>query len=241
MVSKSEIKLINSLAQKKYRFKHGLFIAEGIKVIKELLNSSFELEMLYAEADLFYTDTQKIRMVSTQELKKITQLKNPQMALALFKIPLQNNKSHHSFSLALDGVRDPGNLGTLIRLCDWFGVQQLWCSTDTVDCYNPKVVQASMGSLARVSCQYIDLPKLLKEISLPVFGAFMEGSTIYAENNLTAEGVLVLGNEANGISKEVASLVTSKLSIPQFGEIKKTESLNVATAGAILLSEFKRR
>lgn len=241
MLSKSEIKLINSLAQKKYRFTHKLFLAEGIKVIKEFLASHFELEKIYAETDVFFTSAQKIQMINRQELKKISQLKTPQVAVALFKIPEQTPVLQNSFSLALDGIRDPGNLGTIIRLCDWFGIDELWCSKDTVDCYNAKVVQATMGSLARVNCRYIDLPEMLEETSIPIFGAFMEGSNIYTEKKLTTNGVLVLGNEAHGISKETEALITKKLAIPQFGELKKTESLNVATASAILLSEFKRR
>ncbi|WP_121667743.1 TrmH family RNA methyltransferase [Mesonia aquimarina] len=239
MISKSQIKLINSLSQKKYRNKYGLFVAEGIKVIKELLNSNFELEVLFAEADIFFTEKNKSEIISSAELKKISKLSTPQTALALFKIPQYEVKQEPSFSIALDGVRDPGNLGTIIRLCDWFGVSHLICSTDTVDCYNPKVVQASMGSITRVKILYTDLPEYLRQTKLPVYGTFMDGNSIY-KKNYTPKGILVMGNEANGISTQVEAFTTEKISIPQFGENLKTESLNVATASAILLSEFKR-
>ncbi len=240
MLSKSQIKLINSLSQKKYRQKNGLFIAEGIKVIKELLNSNFELERLFSQADIFFTEKDKMQLVEENELKKITKLSTSQTALALFKIPQKHIEVNENFIVALDGVRDPGNLGTIIRLCDWFGVKQLLCSQDTVDCYNPKVIQATMGSIARVEVIYADLVEELPLLKLPVFGTFMDGESVY-ESSLPSEGILVLGNEANGITENVRKIITHKLSIPQFGNAKNTESLNVATATAIFLSEFKRR
>lgn len=240
MLSKGQIKLINSLSQKKYRQKNALFVAEGIKVIKELLNSNFELERLFSEADLFFTENNKMQLLEANELKKITKLATPQTALALFKIPQKKQTITEDFIVALDGVRDPGNLGTIIRLCDWFGVKQLLCSKDTVDCYNEKVVQATMGSIARVEVIYGDLAEEISKLDLPVFGTFMNGENIY-ETSLSSKGILVLGNEANGISDEIKQLSNHQISIPQFGETKNTESLNVATATAILLSEFKRR
>lgn len=240
MLSKGQIKLINSLSQKKYRQKNAMFVAEGIKVIKELLNSNFELERLFSEADLFFTENNKMQLLEANELKKITKLATPQTALALFKIPQKKQTITEDFIVALDGVRDPGNLGTIIRLCDWFGVKQLLCSKDTVDCYNEKVVQATMGSIARVEVIYGDLAEEISKLDLPVFGTFMNGENIY-ESSLSSKGILVLGNEANGISDEIKQLSKHQISIPQFGETKNTESLNVATATAILLSEFKRR
>ena len=240
MLSKGQIKLINSLSQKKYRQKNALFVAEGIKVIKELLNSNFELERLFSEADLFFTENNKMQLLEANELKKITKLSTAQTALALFKIPQKKQTITEDFIVALDGVRDPGNLGTIIRLCDWFGVKQLLCSKDTVDCYNEKVVQATMGSIARVEVIYGDLAEEISKLDLPVFGTFMNGENIY-ETSLSSKGILVLGNEANGISDEIKQLSNHQISIPQFGETKNTESLNVATATAILLSEFKRR
>jgi len=192
MLSKGQIKLINSLSQKKYRQKNALFVAEGIKVIKELLNSNFELERLFSEADLFFTENNKMQLLEANELKKITKLATPQTALALFKIPQKKQTITEDFIVALDGVRDPGNLGTIIRLCDWFGVKQLLCSKDTVDCYNEKVVQATMGSIARVEVIYGDLAEEISKLDLPVFGTFMNGENIY-ESSLSSKGILVLG------------------------------------------------
>lgn len=239
MLSKSQIKLINSLSQKKYRNKNRLFVAEGIKVIKELLHSSYELHMLFAEVDLFFVPKDKFTLVTPQELKKITKLNSSQSALALFKIPETEEKPLKNLVVALDGVRDPGNLGTIIRLCDWFGVKQLLCSKDTVDCYNEKVVQATMGSLTRVHVVYTDLYETLKETKLPILGTFMDGENVY-KTSLPSSGILILGNEANGISSSIATLTKQKISIPQFGKNQHTESLNVATATAILLSEWRR-
>ena len=240
MFSKSQIKLITSLAQKKYRGQHQLFLAEGKKVISELLESTIYLEALYTTEDVFNTDKEKTFVMKEADLKKISQLKTPQTAVGVFHIPDQEFPKGAGLRLVLDGIRDPGNLGTIIRLCDWFGVEQLICSQDSVDCFNPKVVQASMGSIARVPVVYTDLPVFLrKNISSQVIGAFMEGENIYS-TNLPPEGILVMGNEANGISGEVEKLVSKKIAIPQFGKLRETESLNVATATAIFLSEFRR-
>lgn len=236
MLSKNQIKNITRLKQKKYRQQEGLFIAEGGKVIKEFLNSTFKL------VDLFTTETFNVEnesIVSEADLKKISCLTTPNTALAIFKIPETDTIINQGLILALDDIRDPGNLGTIIRLCDWFGIKQLVCSLKTVDCYNPKVVQATMGSLTRVNIVYTDLSIYLKEVDVPVFGAFMDGKNVY-QTELPKDGVLVLGNEANGISSIIEASVTDKISIPRFGDLQATESLNVATAGAILLSEFRR-
>ena len=222
MVSKSQIKLITSLAQKKYRQQNALFVVEGIKGIREFLDSSYVLHSLYALEGVF--EDQDTTEVSPAELKKISFLKTPQKALALFEIPKQRLEIKSGFQLVLDEVRDPGNLGTLIRLCDWYGIEHLICSEQTVDCFNPKVVQATMGSLTRVNLVYTDLETYLSKQKLPVYGAFMDGENVY-RSQLPEEAILVLGNEANGVS--------------QFGS-STTESLNVAIAGAILVSEFKR-
>lgn len=224
---------------------HGFFVAEGVKVIKEFLKSSIELHALYAIADIFHIEEGESHIVSEKELKSISNLKTPQTALAVFKIPKSKEFStQKGLKLALDGVRDPGNLGTIIRLCDWFGVEDIICSEDTVDCFNNKVVQATMGSLARVNLHYTDLVKFISETSQPIYSAVMEGDNIYQKkisNQDIQDAVIVLGNEANGISNEIEKLVANRISIPQFGQIKETESLNVAMAGAILLSEFRRR
>ncbi|WP_370226613.1 TrmH family RNA methyltransferase [Mesoflavibacter sp.] len=236
MISKNQIKNITRLQQKKYRQQEGLFIAEGVKVINEFLNSTFKL------VDLFTTKTFNVEnetLITEAELKKISALKTPNTALAVFEIPKLSLIESKGLIVALDALRDPGNLGTIIRLCDWFGVKQLLCSKETVDCFNPKVVQATMGSFTRVNVFYIDLNHYLEETKQTVFGAFMDGENVYA-SNLPADGILVLGNEANGISQSIEKHVNQRISIPRFGDLQATESLNVATAGAILLSEFRR-
>jgi TrmH family RNA methyltransferase len=237
-LSKNHIKLITSLSQKKYRQKHKLFVVEGVKVVQEFLNSSYELDIVFS-SDTDFSSTDKFIEVTDQELKKISSLKNPNKVLAIFKIPNQINPIMGGLILALDSINDPGNLGTIIRLCDWFGIEQLVCSNETVDCFNSKVVQASMGSLTRVAVSYLDLKKYLQNASVPIFVADMDGLNVY-KTKLPDTALLVLGNEANGISDEIKQLVTSKITIPRYGAFQQTESLNVATASAILLSEFRR-
>lgn len=237
-LSKNHLKLITSLRQKKYRQKHKMFVVEGVKVVKEFLNSPFELSQLFC-IDPDFESVDQVIQISETELKKASHLVNPNKVLAIFKIPNEKEVLSSGLIVALDAVNDPGNLGTIIRLCDWFGVDQIVCSKDTVDCYNSKVVQASMGSLTRVSLQYIDLHDFLQEVKLPVFIADMDGENVY-QSDLPKEGILVMGNEANGISDTVSELATHTVSIPRFGNIQQTESLNVATATAILLSEFRR-
>lgn len=240
MVSKNQIKLITSLQQKKYRKQEQLFIAEGIKVVQELLFSNFELLYLFTtKQDFLEVSKDKVHAITDSELKKISALANPNTCLAVFKMPNPKEWNEKGLILALDDVRDPGNLGTIIRLCDWFGIETLFCSEESVDIYNPKVVQATMGSISRVNVVYGDLELFLKESSLPVFGTFMDGNNIYQEK-LPKEGIIVMGNEANGISPSVEKLVSQRIAIPRFGNLQLTESLNVATATAIILSEFKR-
>ncbi|MDY0781602.1 RNA methyltransferase [Tenacibaculum sp. IB213877] len=239
-LSKNQQKLILGLQQKKNRNKHNLFVAEGIKVINELLKSSLEIDAIFTTDD-FLPDipSNKITRVSEQELKKISSLKTPNKVLGLFKIPEEKKPQTKGLIIALDEINDPGNLGTIIRLCDWFGVKQLVCSKNTVDCYNQKVVQSTMGSITRVQINYLDLSEYVKTTTLPVFTADMDGKNVY-KSQLPTEAVLVMGNEANGISDEINELVNNKLTIPRFGDLQQTESLNVATATSILLSEFKR-
>jgi len=240
MLSKSQIKLITSLKQKKYRQQYKLFVAEGKKTILELLQSNLQLHQLYTTMLEFDVLDDLMTQISNTELKKISFLKSPNTALAVFEIPNETSIDFSKLVVALDDVRDPGNLGTIIRLCDWFGVKDLICSYETVDCYNPKVIQATMGSITRVNVSYIDLKQVLQIQKAEVFGAFMDGENVY-EGKLPNSGILVLGNEANGISHDIKSQVTKRITIPRFGELQATESLNVANATAILLSEFKRR
>ncbi|WP_431165868.1 TrmH family RNA methyltransferase [Tenacibaculum halocynthiae] len=241
-LSKNNIKLITSLQQKKYRQKHNLFVAEGIKVVNELLKSSLEVYQIFCvDESLEFEKNIEVILISEIELKKVSSLKSPNKVLALFKIPMEVLTMKDDFIVALDGINDPGNLGTIIRLCDWFGIKELVCSGNTVDCYNQKVVQSTMGSLTRVNIYYTKLSDYLQTTDLPVFTADMDGENVYKKLSLPRKAILVMGNEANGISPEIEKIVENKLTIPRFGETQQTESLNVATATAILLSEFKRR
>lgn len=238
-LSKNQLKTITSLNQKKYRTAHQLFVAEGTKIVAEFLNSNLELEQLFCVDNTIYKNLEKVTEISETELKKISTLVTPNNVLALFKIPSTLPSIKSGLIVALDEINDPGNLGAIIRLCDWFGVDQLICSTNTVDCYNQKVVQSSMGSLARVSIIYTDLETYLQNSILPKYAAVMDGENVY-KITLTENAILVMGNEANGIQESILKLITNTISIPRFGALKQTESLNVATATAILLSEFKR-
>ena len=240
MVSKNQIKLISSLHLKKNRIANQLFIAEGVKVIQELLKSNFILEHLYFTEPLFDEVPLPLKsLISESELKKISALSTPNNCLAVFKIPASMPILDKGLILALDDIRDPGNLGTILRLCDWFGISQVVCSEQTVDLYNPKVVQATMGSISRVNVGYVNLKSFLQNSSLPIFGTFMDGSNVYMEI-LPKEAIIIMGNEANGISPEVENTIKNRLTIPRFGDLQLTESLNVASATAIILSEFRR-
>ncbi|MFK7833034.1 MAG: TrmH family RNA methyltransferase [Winogradskyella sp.] len=240
MLSKNQIKLIKSLGQKKNRQEEGLFIVEGIKGITEFLKSDYKLNNLWTTKSVFEAPKHLINEISETELNKISSLKNPNTALAVFEIPEPKLTQQNGLVVALDDVRDPGNLGTIIRLCDWYNIKNLVCSVNTVDCYNSKVVQATMGSLTRVNVQYLDLITYIEASKTEVFGTFLSGENIYT-TDLPQEGIIVLGNEANGISEAIETMVTRKITIPQFGTSKATESLNVANATAIVLSEFMRR
>lgn len=240
-LSKNQIKFINGLQTKKNRYKTSCFVAEGIKVVDEFLNSKTELEQIYCTEDVFdkYVEHGAV-VISEKELAKVSSFKSPNKVIAVFKMySFKTISESKGLKVVLDDVNDPGNLGTIIRLCDWFGVEELICSNNTVDCYNSKVVQSTMGSLSRLSVFYTDLSVFLQEVSQPTYIADMDGDNIYA-SKLPDNGVVVMGNEANGVSKEVRALVGNKISIPRFGDIQQTESLNVATATSIILSEFKR-
>lgn len=239
MLTKAQIKGITSLKQKKFRQLHGLFVAEGKKTVNELLNSNYELDQLYScTAD--FDNHPDVKRITERQLNQISFLRTTNSVLAVFKIPRKTSPNLDGLVIALDAIRDPGNLGTIIRLCDWFGVSQIICSKETVDCYNPKVVQATMGSLARVHLIYEDLQEILKKYKGITYGTFMDGENIYT-SDLTTKGIIVLGNEANGISAEMEEVLQKRISIPRFGKLQETESLNVANACGIILSEFKRR
>ncbi len=240
MLSKQQIKLINGIKKKKLRIDHKLFIAEGVKVVEEFLQSEFKPFKVFCTDD--YSNPFSIRnlqIVSEKELKSISDFSNPNQILGLFEIPSEPEIITSGLTLVLDEINDPGNLGTIIRLSDWFGIDQIICSKNTVDCYNQKVVQASMGSLSRISIIYTNLIPFLKKDKRKIYGALLQGKNVY-QCELDKNSILIMGNEANGISTKVLNLISNQISIPQFGKIKKTESLNVATATAILLSEFNR-
>lgn len=238
LASNNQTKLITSLQQKKYRDQTGFFVAEGPKVIAELLNEGLKLQSFFS-TDASQVVAENHFYITETELNKISFLKTANTSLAVFEMPKPKLLQDSGLMVALDAIRDPGNLGTIIRLCDWFGVQQLICSEDTADCFNPKVVQATMGSLARVQIHYLSLSEYFDKTNLPIYGGFMDGKNVYSEK-LPKDGIIVMGNEANGISEEIIQKITHKITIPRFGNLQKTESLNVATATAILLSEFRR-
>lgn len=237
MLSKNQVKLIQKLHQKKYRNELNLFIVEGKKSISEFLQAGYTPQLLIAtEAFTASVPQHLITPVSRDELRKVSTLQNPDEGLAVFEQPKHKGILQEGVIVALDNVQDPGNLGTIIRLCDWFGVETLLCNTQTVDCYNPKVVQASMGSLTRVAVHYLDLAAFLTTTALPVYTMDLEGENLYTAT-FPKDCILILGNEANGISAEVRALSNEVITIPRFSKHQRTESLNVAMAGAIILSE----
>lgn len=239
MVVKSELKLIKSLQQKKYRNLHGLFVIEGKKAVEELLASKFKVfKILTDEVNEPYFDEYGGEKISSKEFGQISALKNPNGVLGVFYMPSSKSLRFDDWVLVLDGVQDPGNLGTIIRLCDWYGIANLVCSNTTVDCFNPKVLQATMGSIARVSVAYLELPEFLAEVNLPIYSSFMDGENVN-DISLPKKGILVMGNEGRGISKTVKDLCEKSIAIPQYGK-QTTESLNVSTATAILLNEIRR-
>lgn len=237
MLSKNQVKLIQKLHHKKYRNELNLFIVEGKKSINEFLQAGYTPQLLIA-TEAFTTSVPQhlITPVSKDELRKVSALQNPDEGLAVFEQPKHKGILQEDVIVALDNVQDPGNLGTIIRLCDWFGVETLLCNTQTVDCYNPKVVQASMGSLTRVAVHYLDLAVFLTTTALPVYTMDLEGENLYTAT-FPKDCILILGNEANGISSEVRALSNEVITIPRFSQHQRTESLNVAMAGAIILSE----
>jgi TrmH family RNA methyltransferase len=240
MLTKNQLKRIISLRQKKYRLKQQLFIAEGPKVIFEFLNSNYELVEIFSTSQHYNQFKAKLNIISDEELHKISLLKTPNKLLAIFKIPKPLKVDPSKLILALDKINNPGNLGTIIRLCDWFGVKDLICSNNTVDCYNSKVVQSAMGSHIRVNISYVELECFLEKSS-NVIGTFTESKNSIYETEFPSSGVIVLGNEANGISSKIASKINIGLTIPRFGTHMNAESLNVANSAAIILSEFKRK
>jgi len=231
VISKNKIKLIHSLETKKGREKAGLFVAEGPKVVNDLLHAGFTAENIFEDIE---------------DIKKISFLQHPQSMLGVFKLPRNEHYTEFSITqlvLALDGVQDPGNLGTIIRVADWFGIKDIFCSLDTADCWNPKVVQATMGSIARVQLHYVDLNKMVESLpaDYPIYATLLDGENIYKQE-LSHHGMIVMGNEGKGISPLLRTKINRKLYIPSYSSDGNTaESLNVAIATSIVCAEFRRR
>lgn len=231
VISKNKIKLIHSLETKKGRGKAGLFVAEGPKVVNDLLHAGFTAENIFEDIE---------------DIKKISFLQHPQSMLGVFKLPRNEHYTEFSITqlvLALDGVQDPGNLGTIIRVADWFGIKDIFCSLDTADCWNPKVVQATMGSIARVRLHYVDLNKMVESLpaDYPIYATLLDGENIYKQE-LSHHGMIVMGNEGKGISPILRTKINRKLYIPNYSSNEDTaESLNVAIATSIVCAEFRRR
>lgn len=253
MISKNSIKLIKSLANKKNRMKENLFLVEGDKIVAEALESKYVVEKLYATKSFIVKNQLKIKNekivaeVSREEIEKSSLLKNPQNSIALCTLPVVKDlplKINSDLSIYLDGIQDPGNLGTIIRICDWFGIEHLFCSPNTADLFNPKVIQSTMGSFCRVNVWYTAFDPvfdLASKSDMKVLGAFLDGENIYTQK-FSSKILMVMGNEGNGISLELEKRIDKRIKIPEFNKnIQSAESLNVSVATAILCAEFKRQ
>ncbi len=247
MISKNQMKLVRSLELKKNRKRENLFVAEGPKVVGDLLRGGYTPHSIFSTGQQIEAGGRRyeVQNVTEDELRRISFLQHPQEVLAVLEIPEERNNVAKPYDselvLALDGVQDPGNMGTIIRIADWFGIGTIYCSLDSADVYNPKVVQATMGSLAHVRIEYGNLQELIQQAQCPVYGTLLDGQNIY-EQPLTKNGIIVMGNEGNGISPAIRELVTHRLLIPNYHQDSETaESLNVAIATAITCAEFRRR
>ncbi|TKG96042.1 RNA methyltransferase [Puteibacter caeruleilacunae] len=251
-LSKKQISLIKSLDKKKFRNKENLFIAEGYKCVHDLIEGGIAVREIFATQpthDKLKSAFPQLQVncIEEFELKKISHLKTPQNVLGIFKIPthkISTSSLAKQLTLCLDGIQDPGNLGTIIRLADWFGIRHIICSPDTADTFNPKVIQATMGAIARVKLTYQPLEEFfnINEVkALPVYGTFLDGDNLY-EQEVSSNGIIVMGNEGKGISANVENFVNKRLYIPSFpANIPTSESLNVAIATSIICAEFRRR
>lgn len=237
MLTNSEVKYIQSLSQKKFREKEKLFVVEGVKMAQEVLESNFNVHSIYATKEWALNKTElDVNVIDEAQLKRISSLNTPNEVLIVVKQKTEPEKFQfkNNITLLLDGIQDPGNFGTIIRTVDWFGVNQIIASTDSVELYNSKVIQATMGSLFRVNVQYKNLPEIMNAENLPVYGALLEGKSVYEMSKIT-EGFLIVGNESKGIRESVISKITHPITIPRKG---KAESLNVAMATGIILSHL---
>ena len=241
MISKNQIKFVKSLQKKKFRLESKCFVVESAKNVNEILHSNYKVQQIYATKSWIETcnirDNVSINQVNQNELQRISSFKTASDVLAVVDIPLKKNDSDFSgINIVLDNVKDPGNLGTIIRICDWFGVKNIYCSQETVDVYNPKVVQSTMGSITRVDVIYTDIRKMIQEvdINVKVYGAVMDGDDIN-QIKVNKNSLIVFGNESNGISKEIKDIISERITINKIGE---AESLNVAVSTAIILNKF---
>ncbi len=243
MISKNQIKLIKQLEQKKFRRREGLFVAEGPKVVGDLMKRCRPAAVL-ATDDYEPEGHVEVQRISHDELRRISFLQHPQQVVALFPLPDSSDPAvrNDRLTIALDGVQDPGNLGTIIRLADWFGIDTIVCSEETADAWNPKVVQATMGSIARVKVTYTNLAQWIDSLpqDFPVYGTLLDGDNIY-DQPLTQHGLIIMGNEGNGLTEKVRRRVNRRLLIPSYRTDDTAESLNVAIATAIVCAEFRRR
>ena len=250
MLSKTLLKLIKSLELKKFRKEYGLFVAEGGKTVCDLINLNLEAKHIIATKEWLENHKEiknnNICEVSEEELKRASFLRTPQGVLAVFKQPqydIDITTPEQELCLALDNVQDPGNLGTIIRIADWFGIENIYCSTGSADAYNPKTIQATMGAIGRVKIHYINLVDMLSTIKekANIYGTFLDGENIYGQH-LENKGIIVMGNEGNGISEECGKHINKRLFVPNYPTGRSTsESLNVSVATAIICSEFRRR
>lgn len=251
MLSRNTIKFINSLQKKKYRNKNKLFIVEGDKMVKEIINSQLEIEKIFLTKyweENISRESLLTEIITKDELKKISLLKTPNKVLAIVKKPdfeIDIKEIKDELSIVLDDLQDPGNLGTIIRTADWFGIKNIICSLNSADVYNPKVVQATMGAIARVKVHYVDIEEFLSNShfadDFKIYGAFLNGNNLN-KTKLKNKGLIIMGNESQGISKNIERFVTEKLFIPNYpANYKSSESLNVSTATAIICYEFRKR
>ncbi|MEX3072722.1 RNA methyltransferase [Vibrio alginolyticus] len=241
MISKNQLKLLRALGQKKQRKAHGLFLVQGEKNVLELASSSLIVKQIFATAD-FLTNHQELSCfecieASLDDLTKASTLVSNNAAIAVVEIPDVKVPQAKGLMIALDGVSDPGNLGTIIRVADWYGIKHIIASTDCADPYNPKTISATMGSFGRVQVSLVDLPSYLEQANLPVYGAFLEGESVH-KTAFSADGILLMGSESHGVREEASKFVTDKITIPAFGG---AESLNVAMATGIILDNMRRQ
>ncbi|HAG39036.1 23S rRNA (guanosine-2'-O-)-methyltransferase RlmB [Pseudoalteromonas sp. P1-30] len=242
MISKNQLKLIRQLGQKKYRKQYNQYLVQGEKNVLELLNSPLKAVDIFATQAFINTHQNQFPEVDftpaeEESLTKVSTLVSNNAAIAVVDMPKADLPNNTGLILALDGVSDPGNLGTIIRVADWYGIKHIVTSTDSADAYNPKTISATMGSFVRVSVSQVELPEYLQTLNMPIYGAFLDGQSVHT-TDFSAKGVLLMGSESHGIREQCAKLVSDKITIPAFGE---AESLNVAMATGIILDNFKRQ